>query len=202
MNERKAGAWGIMYFSILVALSGCAGTTKTMSDHLAGCEKWAAIPPEERISIRMLKPIASPSQFLNFAEKSYPKILAVKLKESQLFNDVSIISSNEAIPTNLLIEVKIANIALGKPIRYFGYSSGGIKGEFAVAERVIDVNKDQILITCESTRISDRDTVFLTSGAFWDGIPITSEENFIKNLMEWVAEDTTEMFKKVKEGGK
>lgn len=202
MNRGKLGVLHVVYLLIFVTLSGCAGTTKFMSDPLGSCEKWAAIPSAKRISIRMLKPISAPTKFSDFAQQTFPKILAEKLKESQLYSAVNIISSNDPISTPLLIEVAVANIALGKQKRDMGYSSTGVKGEFSIAVRVVDVSKEKILITCEASRLSHRDTILLTSGLFWEGIAITKEENFIKNLMEWVGEDTVEIFKKLKEGGK
>ncbi|KAF0145386.1 MAG: hypothetical protein FD156_956 [Nitrospirae bacterium] len=191
----------IISFLVLITLSGCAGTTKFMSEPLGSCNKFEPIPSTEKISIKMLRPIAAPTEFSDFAQQTFAKILAEKLKESQLYSEVNIVSSNDSISTPLLIEVAIANIGLGRQKRDIGYSSVGVKGEFSVAGRVVDVSKDKILIICEASRLSDRDTVPLTSGLFWEGIAITSEKSFIKNLMEWVAEDTVEWFKKLKEGG-
>jgi hypothetical protein len=84
MSKGKIVRVYIISFLVLIILSSCAGTTKFNSDPLGSCNKFDSIPSGEKISIKMLRPIAAPTKFSDFAQQTFPKILAEKLKESQL----------------------------------------------------------------------------------------------------------------------
>lgn len=183
-----------LLFLVVIILTGCAGSVKYKSDPIGSCITWNRMPPERSVSIVMFRPIEAPDTYSAFCQKAFPKILGNKLKEHNLFTDIYLESPNNQT-AKVSIEIAIANIASGLQLRQVGYVQVGTKGIFSVAFRVVDVSSNTIIMTGTSTRVSHRETLFLTSGIFWDGITITGEEQFIVNLMNWVADDIVERLK-------
>ncbi len=171
------------YRGLLILFLGGA-LTAGGSENVFSYSKWASIPPNKNVSIRLLRPLCAQVDATKFALESLPPALTEKLKRAESFKGrkVDILPSSEAKPSGLLLEVKPIDVLSvpGIPTVTTGLL-GGAPGMVAVAGRLVDADKDRILMTFEDTRIVER--TILHGG----------DRAFIAHLANLIAEDIVAM---------
>ena len=177
-------------FFALVIFTGCTGP-KGMAPNHGSHQTWDSIPYQKDLSVKVkayLVKDASYSWDGKNAGDLFKEILIEKLERQKLFSKVTAISDTETANTALLLEI---NMELLTDWDSRARLRNQEHCEVGIAGRLVDVKNDKVILTLAEGRAG-------FGGILGMGgrMHVASAKRLLKQLMEWVAEDITEVLEK------
>jgi hypothetical protein len=200
MNRKTyIGLNNIIIVILLVPLifPACVGP-KFMSGGGGDTDLHINIPYKKDLSVRVTAFLVNKSDDTwnnKLAGELFTEILIGKIREKNLFSNIIVKSVADSAEKGLLLDLNMEDIMQAG---YSGRSSGKISGVY-VKGRLIDVEEDETLFLIGRGRVG-HGGLFGISGSTGieqvTGLFTASEKKMIRQLIEWLAEDITEILEK------